>query len=136
MPGRAGTIQLSCCHQTSSDFWLASRESRLRRCVVACVHGLWRAVSLIEFDIRQFVGARMMIICPICSSRSDAAELITMPRHKLPAPRWSMGPMFPIANGVPLRYSPVATWALISANSVIFLFQLSLSPFVARDADN
>jgi hypothetical protein len=36
--------------------------------------------------------------------------------------------MFPIANGVPLRYSPVATWALISANCVIFLFQLSLSP--------
>src|SRR5258707_14294042 len=39
-----------------------------------------------------------------------------------------MGPMFPIANGVPLRYSPVATWALIAANCVIFLFQLSLSP--------
>ena len=36
--------------------------------------------------------------------------------------------MFPIANGVPLRYSPVATWALIAANCVIFLFQLSLSP--------
>ena len=36
--------------------------------------------------------------------------------------------MFPIANGVPLRYSPVATWALITVNSVIFLFQLSLSP--------
>src|SRR6267142_435580 len=39
-----------------------------------------------------------------------------------------MGPMFPIANGVPLRYPPVATWALIAANCVIFLFQLSLSP--------
>src|SRR6266404_8309924 len=39
-----------------------------------------------------------------------------------------MGPMFPIANGVPLRYSPVATWGLITANCVIFLFQLSLSP--------
>jgi membrane associated rhomboid family serine protease len=36
--------------------------------------------------------------------------------------------MFPIANGVPLRYSPVATWGLITANCVIFLFQLSLSP--------
>ena len=36
--------------------------------------------------------------------------------------------MFPIANGVPLRYPPVATWALIAANCVIFLFQLSLSP--------
>ncbi len=36
--------------------------------------------------------------------------------------------MFPIANGVPLRYSPVATWALIAANCVIFLFQLSLNP--------
>ena len=35
--------------------------------------------------------------------------------------------MFPIANGVPLRYSPVATWALVAANCVIFLFQLSLS---------
>src|SRR5205823_8773580 len=36
--------------------------------------------------------------------------------------------MFPIANGVPLRFSPVATWALVAANCVIFLFQLSLSP--------
>src|SRR6266446_10865202 len=82
----------------------------------------------IKFDIRQFVGARRMILTQLCSSRSDPAELITMPRHRLPAPRWSMGPMFPIANGVPLRYSPVATWALIAANCVIFLFQLSLSP--------
>src|SRR6266850_8025219 len=69
-----------------------------------------------------------MILTQVCSSRSDPAELITMPRHRLPAPRWSMGPMFPIANGVPLRYSPVATWVLIAANCAIFLFQLSLSP--------
>jgi len=33
--------------------------------------------------------------------------------------------MFPIANGVPLRYSPVATWALIAANCVIFLSNLA-----------
>jgi membrane associated rhomboid family serine protease len=36
--------------------------------------------------------------------------------------------MFPIANGVPLRYPPVATWALIAVNWAVFLFQLSLSP--------
>jgi rhomboid family protein len=35
--------------------------------------------------------------------------------------------MFPIANGVPLRYAPVATWALIAVNCVVFLFELSLS---------
>ncbi|HEY1432796.1 MAG TPA: hypothetical protein VGF39_14400 [Stellaceae bacterium] len=36
--------------------------------------------------------------------------------------------MFPIANGVPLRYPPVVTWALIAVNCIVFLFQLSLSP--------
>jgi membrane associated rhomboid family serine protease len=36
--------------------------------------------------------------------------------------------MFPIANGVPLRYPPVITWALIAVNCTVFLFQLSLSP--------
>ena len=36
--------------------------------------------------------------------------------------------MFPIANGIPLRYPPIATWALIATNAVVFLFEVSLSP--------
>jgi membrane associated rhomboid family serine protease len=36
--------------------------------------------------------------------------------------------MFPIANGIPLRYVPVVTWALIAANAAFFLFEVSLSP--------
>jgi membrane associated rhomboid family serine protease len=36
--------------------------------------------------------------------------------------------MFPIANGVPLRYAPVATWALIAVNCLVFLFEVGLSP--------
>src|SRR3984893_15696026 len=36
--------------------------------------------------------------------------------------------MFPVANGVPLRYLPIATWALIATNAVVFLFEVSLSP--------
>ena len=36
--------------------------------------------------------------------------------------------MFPIANGIPLRYAPVVTWALIAANALVFLFEVSLSP--------
>jgi hypothetical protein len=39
-----------------------------------------------------------------------------IPRHRLPAPRWNMEPVFPIANGIPLRYSTVATWALVAAD--------------------
>jgi membrane associated rhomboid family serine protease len=35
--------------------------------------------------------------------------------------------MFPIANPIPLRYAPVATWALIAVNCIVFLFELSLS---------
>lgn len=36
--------------------------------------------------------------------------------------------MFPIANGISLRYVPVVTWALIAANAAFFLFEVSLSP--------
>ena len=36
--------------------------------------------------------------------------------------------MFPIANGIPLRYVPVVTWTLIAANAAFFLFEVSLSP--------
>src|SRR6202040_3408497 len=36
--------------------------------------------------------------------------------------------MFPVATGVPLRYPPIATWALIATNAVIFLFEVNLSP--------
>src|SRR3984893_6673934 len=36
--------------------------------------------------------------------------------------------MFPVANGVPLRYLPIATWALIATNAVVFLFEVNLSP--------
>jgi membrane associated rhomboid family serine protease len=36
--------------------------------------------------------------------------------------------MFPIANGVPLRYPPAATWVLIAANCVVFLIEVNLSP--------
>jgi membrane associated rhomboid family serine protease len=36
--------------------------------------------------------------------------------------------MFPVASGVPLRYPPIVTWALIAANFMVFLFEVSLSP--------
>jgi membrane associated rhomboid family serine protease len=36
--------------------------------------------------------------------------------------------MFPVATGIPLRYPPIATWALIAANCVVFLFEVNLSP--------
>ncbi|MGC1885226.1 MAG: rhomboid family intramembrane serine protease, partial [Stellaceae bacterium] len=36
--------------------------------------------------------------------------------------------MFPVANRVPLRYPPIATWALIATNAVVFLFEVSLTP--------
>ena len=36
--------------------------------------------------------------------------------------------MFPIANGIPLRYPPIATWALIAVNCVVFLYEVSLTP--------
>jgi membrane associated rhomboid family serine protease len=36
--------------------------------------------------------------------------------------------MFPVANGVPLRYPPIATWALIATNAVVFLFEVGLNP--------
>jgi membrane associated rhomboid family serine protease len=38
------------------------------------------------------------------------------------------GLMFPVANRVPLRYPPIATWALIATNAVVFLFEVGLSP--------
>lgn len=36
--------------------------------------------------------------------------------------------MFPIRSTVPLRYVPIATWALIAVNCAVFLIELSLSP--------
>jgi len=36
--------------------------------------------------------------------------------------------MIPIRNAVPTRYPPVITWMLIATNSLVFLFQNSLSP--------
>src|ERR1700736_3449475 len=36
--------------------------------------------------------------------------------------------MFPIRNTVPSRYPPLATWALIAVNCLVFLFEMSLSP--------
>src|SRR5690242_9414414 len=36
--------------------------------------------------------------------------------------------MFPVANRVPLRYPPIATWALIATNAIVFLFEVGLSP--------
>jgi membrane associated rhomboid family serine protease len=36
--------------------------------------------------------------------------------------------MFPVATGIPLRYPPIATWALIATNCVVFLFEVNLSP--------
>jgi membrane associated rhomboid family serine protease len=36
--------------------------------------------------------------------------------------------MFPIKNAVPTRYPPLVTWALITVNCAVFLFELSLSP--------
>jgi membrane associated rhomboid family serine protease len=35
--------------------------------------------------------------------------------------------MFPIANAIRLRYPPVATWALIAANCIVFLYEINLS---------
>jgi membrane associated rhomboid family serine protease len=37
--------------------------------------------------------------------------------------------MIPIGNSVPSRYPAVMTWALIAANCIVFLLQLSLGPF-------
>jgi membrane associated rhomboid family serine protease len=47
--------------------------------------------------------------------------------------------MIPIQNTVPNRYQPVVTYALIAANCIVFLYQISLSPmelefFLARYA--
>jgi membrane associated rhomboid family serine protease len=36
--------------------------------------------------------------------------------------------MFPLRSTVPLRYLPIATWALIAINCAVFLFEMSLSP--------
>jgi hypothetical protein len=36
--------------------------------------------------------------------------------------------MFPVANGVPLRYPPVVTWALIATDVIALLFEVSLNP--------
>lgn len=36
--------------------------------------------------------------------------------------------MLPIQDGVATRFPPVVTWSLIAANSVVFLFQISLTP--------
>ena len=36
--------------------------------------------------------------------------------------------MIPISNSVPVRYPPIATSALLSANVVVFLFEVSLPP--------
>jgi membrane associated rhomboid family serine protease len=36
--------------------------------------------------------------------------------------------MFPIANGIHLRYAPIVTWALIATNAIVFLFEASLGP--------
>jgi membrane associated rhomboid family serine protease len=36
--------------------------------------------------------------------------------------------MFPIRNTVPSRDAPIVTWALIAANCMAFLFEISLSP--------
>jgi membrane associated rhomboid family serine protease len=36
--------------------------------------------------------------------------------------------MLPIQVAVPTRYPPVVTWCLIALNSMVFLFQISLSP--------
>jgi membrane associated rhomboid family serine protease len=37
--------------------------------------------------------------------------------------------MFPIRNTVPTRYPPVITWVLIATNCIVFLFEISLSPY-------
>lgn len=37
--------------------------------------------------------------------------------------------MFPIKNAVATRYPPVANWTLIAINCVVFLYQISLSPY-------
>jgi membrane associated rhomboid family serine protease len=37
--------------------------------------------------------------------------------------------MIPIRNAVPSRYPPVVTWVLIAINCLVFLFQVSLSPY-------
>ena len=34
--------------------------------------------------------------------------------------------MFPVASGVALRYPPIATWALIATNVVVFLFEVDM----------
>jgi len=36
--------------------------------------------------------------------------------------------MFPIRDGVAIRYPAIGTWALIAVNVIVFLFQASLSP--------
>jgi membrane associated rhomboid family serine protease len=36
--------------------------------------------------------------------------------------------MIPIGNAVPSRYPPVVTWALIAANCIVFLIEVSLNP--------
>ena len=35
--------------------------------------------------------------------------------------------MFPISTVIRLRYPPIATWVLIAANSIVFLFVINLS---------
>jgi membrane associated rhomboid family serine protease len=41
--------------------------------------------------------------------------------------------MFPVANGVALCSAPIATWALIAVNCVVFLFEAKLSPSELND---
>ena len=36
--------------------------------------------------------------------------------------------MFPISNAVRLRYPPIATWALIAVNCIVFFFEIDLGP--------
>jgi membrane associated rhomboid family serine protease len=43
------------------------------------------------------------------------------------ASRFGRRLMFPIANVIRLRYPPIATWTLVAANCVIFLYEVSLS---------
>ncbi len=47
--------------------------------------------------------------------------------------------MFPLRIAVPTRFPPTVTWALIAANAVVFLIEVSLGPrelaaFLARFA--
>src|SRR5260370_25707104 len=51
-----------------------------------------------------------------------------MPSGRCRAARRRERRMFPVASGIALRYPPIATWALIGFNAVVFLFEVSLTP--------